>query len=85
MCTKPGHYSQNEHKQINSISVYTPEIGSFHNLFIPGILVNIWWKIGCLKHLIRNILGAHNGLLDHLVQSVSPTQWGSYYVIHYVP
>ena len=24
------------------------ETSSLHDLFIPGILINIWWKIGCL-------------------------------------
>ena len=42
-----------------------PEILSFQNLFIPGILISILWKIGCLKHLIRSIARKHYDTVDH--------------------
>ena len=37
-----------------------PETRTVQNLFMPGMLINIWWKIRCLQHLNRNILGDHN-------------------------
>ncbi len=36
------------------------ETSFLQDLFIPGILINIWWKIGCLQHLIRSISREHN-------------------------
>ena len=51
-----------------------PETRCFQNFFIPGILINIWWKTACLQQLIRNISGTFKHIIRQtLVQSVSPT------------
>ncbi len=42
-----------------------PKTRFLQDLFMHHTLIQIWWKTGCLQHLIRSIAREHNDNVDH--------------------